>query len=110
MRVVWAVIVTTLCQARRWLSGGSIGLWGAHDDAVIGMCFDMFLQILWSLKRLPAEFALVWLEGDMDSDVGGDVVTLDRRGSALTPSAGQVEVVRGLATYVSLTHMFLSRY
>ena len=74
------------------------------------MCFDMFLQILWSLERLPTEFALVWLEWDMDSDMGGDVVTLDRRGSALTPGAGQVEVVRRLTTYVSLTYMFLSRY
>jgi hypothetical protein len=53
----------------------------------------MFLQILWSLECLAAELALVRLQGDVDSDVGGDVVTFDRGGTALAPGAGQVEVV-----------------
>jgi hypothetical protein len=53
----------------------------------------MFLQILRSLECLAAEFALVRLQGDVDSDVGGDVVTFDGGGTALTPGAGQVEVV-----------------
>lgn len=57
------------------------------------MCLDMFLQILRSFERLAAEFTLVRLQWDVDSDVGGDVVPFDGRGSALAPRAGQVQVV-----------------
>lgn len=61
VRVVGAVVVacraqTALCPARR-----AIGLRGAHDDAVIGVCLDVLLQVLRSLERLATEFALVRL-------------------------------------------------
>lgn len=68
----------------------------------------MLLQILWTLESLAAELAFVWFQWHMDSNMGGNVVTLDRRRSTLTPSAGKVEVVGGLSTYVSLAHVFLS--
>lgn len=43
----------------------------------------------------------------MDSNVGSDMITLDGGGTALTPGAGEVEVVSGLAANVALANMFL---
>lgn len=68
----------------------------------------MFLQILWPLECFSTKFALVRFQRNVDSDVGGDVITLDRRGAALSPSAGQIEVVGRLSSYVSLAHMVLN--
>ena len=67
----------------------------------------MFLEILWTLEGLAAEFALVRLERDVDSDVRGDVIALDRGRSTLAPLAGQVEIVRRLTTNMALADMFL---
>lgn len=67
----------------------------------------MFLEILRTLEGLATELALVRLQGDMDSDVGSNVVTLDRGGAALTPRAGEVEVVCRLATNMTLADVFL---
>ena len=39
------------------------------EDAIIGMCLDVLLQILWPLERLAAEVAFVRLEWDVDADV-----------------------------------------
>ena len=47
------------------------------------------------------------LEWDVDSNVRGDVVTLDSRGAAATPLTGQVEVVGGFAADMALADMFL---
>lgn len=71
------------------------------------MGLDMFLQILGTLERLPAEIALVRFQGNMDSDVRSDVVTLYRRRAAASPLARQVEVVGAFATNVTLADMFL---
>ena len=68
----------------------------------------MFLEILRALEGLSAELALVRLERDVDADVGGDVIAFDGSGSALTPCAGQVEVVGRLAADMALTNMLLS--
>ena len=91
----------------RTLTTTRLQIRGAHDDAVIRMSLDMFLEILRTLESLAAELALVRLQGNVDADVRGDVVALDGGGAALTPGAGQVEVVRGLATNVALADMFL---
>ena len=71
------------------------------------MSLDMFLEILRALECLAAELAFVRLQGDVNPDVRGDVVTLDRGGSALAPGAGQVEVVRRLAANMALADVFL---
>ena len=71
------------------------------------MGLDMLLKILRALESLAAELALVRLQWNMDTNVRGDMVTLDGGGSALTPSAGEVEVVRRLAADVSLADMLL---
>ena len=71
------------------------------------MGLDVLLEILGALERLSAEVALVWLQGNMDTDVRGDVVALDRRGTARVPLASQVEVVGALPANVPLTDVVL---
>ena len=95
MTIVRGVVVPTLRHAVLWLTLSSIRFQvrRAHDDTVISMSLDMFLQILRTLERLATELALVRLQRDMDSDMGGNVITLDGGGTALAPGAGQVEVV-----------------
>ena len=73
----------------------------------ISVSLDVFLEILRALKGLAAEFAFVRLQGNVDSDVGGDVVAFDGGGTALTPGAGQVEMVSLLTTNMALADVFL---
>lgn len=77
------------------------------EDAVISVGLDVLLQILRSLERLAAEVALVWLQGHMDTDVRGDVITLDRGRAARVPLARQVEIVGALPADMLLTKMIL---
>ena len=67
----------------------------------------MLLQVLRTLECLSAEVAFVGLQWDMDSDVGGDVVTLDGGGATGVPSAGQIQVVGALSSDVLLADMVL---
>lgn len=67
----------------------------------------MLLQILRTLEGLAAELTLVRLQGHMDTDVRGNVITLDGGCSARVPLASQVQVVGALATNMSLTNVFL---
>lgn len=53
----------------------------------------MLLQILRTLESFTAKLALVRLEGNMDTDMGRDVVALNGCGSAGTPCASEAEVV-----------------
>lgn len=71
------------------------------------MRLHVLLQILWALECLATELAFVRFQGNMDSNVGGNVITFDGGGAALTPRAGEVEVVGRLATNMALTNMFL---
>ena len=68
----------------------------------------MFLEILGTLEGFATEFAFVWFQRNMNSNVRGDVVTFDGGGTAATPLARKVEVVGALAAYVALADMFLS--
>lgn len=67
----------------------------------------MLLQVLWTLEALAAVGALVWLQWDVDADVGGDVVALDGRGTAVNPSTGQVQVVGRLAADMTLADVLI---
>lgn len=67
----------------------------------------MLLQILRALESLAAEVALVRLQGDVDTNVRRDVVTLYSRSTAVTPLAGQVQVVGALATDMALADVVL---
>lgn len=71
------------------------------------MCLDMLLPILGTLEGPAAEIALVGLEGYMNKNVGGDMITLDSGGIAGTPLASQVEVVSALAANMAVTDMHL---
>lgn len=83
---------------------------GSREDGVVGVCLDMFFQILRTLEALAAELTLVRLERNMDSDVGGDVVTLDSSRAARIPLAGKVQVVGALAANMSFTYVFIKRF
>jgi hypothetical protein len=67
----------------------------------------MLLQVLGTLECLAAEVTFVWLQWDMDADVGGDVVTLDSGGTTGVPSTGQVQVVCALSSDMLLADMVL---
>lgn len=41
----------------------------ARQNRVVGVCLDVFLQVLWPLERLAAELALVRLKRNMDANV-----------------------------------------
>lgn len=68
---------------------------------------DVFLQVLGTLKGLLADLTLVWLQWNMDSDMGSDMVSLDCCSPARVPATGQVEVVGALSSDVLLTDVFL---
>jgi hypothetical protein len=67
----------------------------------------VLLEILRALESLSTEVTLVRLEGDMDSNVGSDMIALDRGGTALVPATGQVQVVCALASNMFLADVFL---
>ena len=67
----------------------------------------MLLEILRALERFATEVALVRLQGYVNSDVRGDVVTLDGGGATCSPLTGQVEVVGALAADVAFAYMVL---
>jgi len=71
------------------------------------MGLDMFLKVLRAFEGLATEFAFVGLEWNVDSNVRGDVVTLDSSGATATPLTGQVEVVGRFAADVALADMFI---
>jgi hypothetical protein len=80
---------------------------GGTNLGVIGMGFDMLLQILGALESLAAEITLVRLERYMHPDVGSDVVPFDRGGVAGTPLASEVQVVSTLTANVAFANMLL---
>ena len=71
------------------------------------MSLDVLLEILGALEGLAAEVALVWLQGHVNTDVRGNVVTLDGCSAAVTPLARQIQVVGALAANVTLTNVIL---
>jgi hypothetical protein len=68
---------------------------------------DVLLQILRALEGLATEVTLVWLQRNMDSDVGSNMVTFHGGSTARVPSACEVQVVGALSSHVLLTDMLL---
>jgi hypothetical protein len=89
------------------VSTATVGLGRAKQDRVIGVSLDVLLQILRALESLAAEVALVWLEGNVNTNVRGDVVTLYSRSTTVAPLASQVKVVGALATNMALADVVL---
>lgn len=71
------------------------------------MGFDVLLEILRALEGFLAEVTFVRLEGNVNADMRGDVVALDRRGATGTPLAGQVEVVCAFAADMAFADVIL---
>lgn len=83
--VVAAVCTTSSHQIvrrrRRWGLGAGGGLGEAVSDVVLlGVNFLVLFKILRSLEGLGADVASVVLEGNVDANVGGDVVALGADG------------------------------
>ena len=74
------------------------------------MSLDMFLEILGTLEGFATKLAFVWFQGNVDSNVGGDVVAFDGCGAAASPLTGQVQVVGTFAAYMSFADMFLFKH
>lgn len=99
-----------------WALGSAIG--GGHatmlilgrpdEDAVIGVGLDMLLEILGAFERLSAEVALMRLERNVNSNVRGDVITLDGGSATRVPLACEVQVVGALPSDVLLAQMILA--
>jgi hypothetical protein len=71
------------------------------------MSLDMLLQILRALESFATEITFVRFEWYMNTNVGGDVITLDCGRVAGTPLARQVEVVSTFTSDVTLANMLL---
>lgn len=67
----------------------------------------MLLQVLWALEALATVSTLVWLQWDVNTDVGGNVVALDGGGTAVNPSTGQVQIVGRLASDMALADVLI---
>lgn len=67
----------------------------------------VLLEILWTLKGLTADVAVVRLEWGVNTDVRGDVVTLGTADITAFPLAGEAKVVGGLATDVVIAKMLV---
>jgi hypothetical protein len=72
------------------------------------MGLHVLLQILGALESLATEVALVRLQGNVNSNVRRNVITLDSGGAAIAPLAGEVQVVGALAADMALTDVVLS--
>lgn len=83
----------------------SMLIWGSKENRIIGVGLNVLLQVLRTLEGLSAEITLVWLERDVDSNVGGDVVALDGSGTARVPATSEVQVVGALSSDVLLADM-----
>jgi hypothetical protein len=71
------------------------------------VCLDVFLQILRTFEGLSTEVTFVRLQGDVNSNVGCDVVALDGGGPARVPPTGEVEVVGALSSNMFLANVLL---
>lgn len=87
----------------------TVGLRGAEQHGVVGVGLDVLFEILGALESFPTEVALVRLQRDVNPDVRGDVVPLDSGGAAVTPLAGQVQIVSALAANMALANVILWR-
>jgi len=68
----------------------------------------VFLEVLRPLESFAAKLASMRFQGNMDTDVRGDVVAFHDGDTAATPRTGEVEVVSTLASDMALADMVLS--
>jgi hypothetical protein len=101
---VWvsSILVTILIA-----TVGTVGPGILEEDRVVSMCLYMLLEILRALEGLATELASMWLQRDVDTDVGGDMVALHNSDATISPSTGQIQIVSTLATNMALADMVL---
>jgi len=63
----------------------------------------MLLQILGPLESFATEVAFVRLEGNVNADMGRDMIAFNRCCSARVPTTGEVKIICALATDMFLT-------
>ena len=66
------------------------GFGGMHNNRVIGVRFDVLLQILRTLEGLSAKVAFMWLQRNVDANMRGNVVALDGSSTAVPPPTSQI--------------------
>ena len=71
------------------------------------MSLDVLLEILGALERLATKVAFVRLQGNVNTNMRGDVITLDGGSTAVAPLACQVQIVGALAANVTFTNVIL---
>lgn len=67
----------------------------------------MPLEILWTLERLATEVTLVRLQGHVNADVRGHVITLYGCCTASAPLAREVEIVGTFAANMTVAQVIL---
>jgi hypothetical protein len=105
------VIITTRGSFTTWpvtrsLTWMTVLLRRAKEHRVVGVCLDMFLQVLRTLESFAAKVTFVRLKRNMDSNMRSDVVTFYCGGTAGVPATSQVEVVCALASNMLFTDVF----
>lgn len=78
-----------------------------HQNCIFGVGLHVLLQILGPFEGLAAKFTPMGFQGNMDSNMRRDMITLDHRDGAVAPGAGQIQVVCALAANVSIADMVL---
>ena len=73
------------------------------------MSLHVLLEILRTLESLTAEVALMRFQRHVNANVRSDVVAFDRGGAAVTPLAGQIQIVGALATDMALANVILEK-
>lgn len=71
------------------------------------MCLYMLFQILRSFKGLSTKIAFVRLQGNVYTNMRGDMIAFDRRSATISPLAYQVKIVCTLPSNVALANVFL---
>jgi hypothetical protein len=89
------------------VGAATVRLGRTEQNRVVGVSFDVLLEILGAFERLSAKVALVRLQGHVDTDVRSDVVPLDCSGAAVAPLAGQVQVVGAFTANMTFTDVIL---
>jgi hypothetical protein len=85
----------------------SVGFGRSKQDGVVSVCLYVLLQILGALEGLATEVAFVRLQGNVNANMRGNVITLYSGGTAVTPLASQIQVVCALATNMALANVVL---
>ena len=110
-QAIMIIVAGRLIHVMRWpvvhVALGLGLLVGPDEDRVVSMRLDMLLQVLRPLEGLSTKLTLVRFQRNVNTDVRGDVVTLDGGCPAGVPLAGEVQVVGALAANMALTDVLL---